>query len=96
MGANMNNKVYIVCFAACDANDGVLGDAIDEQLDSVFAIHENAIKRFNALVEEEREHAIAHEYEIYEDSETVFDAGIDGDYIENHTIVKLLERTLSD
>lgn len=40
---------------------------------------------FNASVGNEREFSNAREWEIYDDCETVFDAGEDGYYVANHT-----------
>ena len=40
---------------------------------------------FNASVADEREFAKAQNWEVYDDYETVFDAGEDGCYVANHT-----------
>lgn len=40
---------------------------------------------FNASVENEREFSKEHGWEVYDDCETVFDAGEDGYYVSNHT-----------
>ncbi len=46
---------------------------------------EEAKEIFNKSLAEERESAEDNGWEIYEDSETVFDTGASGDYIHNHT-----------
>ena len=40
---------------------------------------------FNKSLAEERQYAEDHGWEVYDDSETVFDAGDSGRYIHNHT-----------
>ena len=40
---------------------------------------------FDASVADEREFSNAQKWEIYDDCETVFDAGEDGYYVANHT-----------
>lgn len=46
---------------------------------------EEAKEIFNASVADEREFAKAQNWEVYDDCETVFDAGEDGYYVANHT-----------
>ena len=46
---------------------------------------EEAKEIFNKQLAEEREYAEEHGFEIYDDCETVFDAGEDGYYMSNHT-----------
>lgn len=46
---------------------------------------EEAKEIFNKYVMEEKEIADKNEWTIYDDCETVFDAGEDGYYISNHT-----------
>ena len=46
---------------------------------------EEAKEIFNEFVEAEKMYAENHGFEIYDDCETVFDAGEDGYYITNHT-----------
>jgi len=45
---------------------------------------EEAKEIFNEQLVEEREYAEEHGFEIYDDCETVFDAGEDGNYVSNH------------
>ena len=52
---------------------------------------EDAKKIFNGTVEEEREYAAEHEWIIYDDLDTVFEAGEEGRYISNHTNVYIQE-----
>lgn len=40
---------------------------------------------FNRSVEDEKRYAEEHGWEVYDDCETVFDAGEDGYYVSNHT-----------
>lgn len=46
---------------------------------------EEAKEIFNEQVVEEKEYAEEHGFEIYDDCETVFDAGENGYYVSNHT-----------
>ena len=46
---------------------------------------EEAKKIFNEQLIEEKEYAERHGFEIYDDCETVFDAGENGYYVSNHT-----------
>lgn len=46
---------------------------------------EEAKEIFNKQLVEEKEYAEEHGFEIYDDCETVFDAGEDGYYVNNHT-----------
>lgn len=46
---------------------------------------EEAKEIFNQNIGDERQYAEEHEFTIYDDCETVFDAGEDGYYISNHT-----------
>lgn len=46
---------------------------------------EEAKEIFNEQLVEEREYAAEHNFEIYDDCETVFDAGEDGNYVSNHS-----------
>jgi hypothetical protein len=52
---------------------------------------EDAKKIFNETAAEEREYAIEHEWIIYDDVDTVFEAGQDGYYISNHTNLYIQE-----
>ena len=51
----------------------------------VIHISEEAKVIFNVSVADEREFSKAQKWEVYDDCETVFDAGEDGYYIANHT-----------
>ena len=46
---------------------------------------EEAKEIFNASLNDERQYAKENDFEIYDDCETVFDAGKDGYYNINHT-----------
>ena len=46
---------------------------------------EEAKKIFNETLADEKQYAEEHGFEIYDDCETVFDAGEEGYYISNHT-----------
>lgn len=46
---------------------------------------EEAKEIFNSALVEEREYVEEHGWEIYDDCETVFDAGEDGYYVSGHT-----------
>ena len=46
---------------------------------------EEAKEIFNQYLDDEKKYAEDHGFEIYDDCETVFDAGEDGYYINNHT-----------
>lgn len=46
---------------------------------------EEAKEIFNTHLVEEKNYAEEHGYTIYDDYETVFDAGVEGYYISNHT-----------
>ena len=46
---------------------------------------EEAKEIFNQSLADEKKYAEEHDYEIYDDCDTVFDAGEDGYYISNHT-----------
>lgn len=46
---------------------------------------EEAKNLFNSVVIIEKELAVENEYEIYEDEDTIFDAGEEGYYVSNHT-----------
>lgn len=46
---------------------------------------EEAKKVFQTYLEEEKKYAEEHGFTIYEDCDTIFDAGEDGYYISNHT-----------
>lgn len=52
---------------------------------------EEAKKIFNKTAAEEREWAIEHEWIIYDDLPTVFEAGQDGTYITDHTNLYIQE-----
>ena len=46
---------------------------------------EEAREIFNQSYNEEKQYAEDHDWEVYDDCETVFDAGEDGYYVSNHT-----------
>ena len=46
---------------------------------------EDALKVFNQHLAAERKYAEENDFAIYDDCETVFDAGEDGYYVSNHT-----------
>ena len=52
---------------------------------------EDAKKILNGIAAEEREYALEHEWIIYDDLPTVFEAGQNGDYIKNHTNLYIQE-----
>lgn len=46
---------------------------------------EEAKSLFNSVVTIEKDLAVENDYEIYEDEDTIFDAGEEGYYVSNHT-----------
>lgn len=46
---------------------------------------EEAKEIFNQCVNDEKQYADEHGFEVYDDCETVFDAGQDGYYVKDHT-----------
>lgn len=46
---------------------------------------EEAKEIFNEFIEDEKEYARRNEFTIFDDCETVFDAGEEGYYVSNHT-----------
>ena len=61
---------------------------------NVFAVThslEDAKKILREFVAEEREYALEHEWIIYDDLPTVFEAGQEGSYITNHTNLYIQE-----
>jgi hypothetical protein len=52
---------------------------------------EEAKELFDKKLEEEKAYAKENGFEIYEDKETIFDAGEDGYYTNNHTVLRIDE-----
>lgn len=52
---------------------------------------EDAKKIFEGVATEEREYAAEHDWVVYDDLPTVFEAGQDGYYISNHTNLYIQE-----
>lgn len=50
---------------------------------------EDAKKVFNEHLPQEKEYAVEDDYTIFEDCETVFDAGEDGSYLTNHRCMSI-------
>ena len=68
-------------------HDYARSDLYDNGVDIVGVTHsmEEAKNIFNAYVLAEKEAAVENQYEVYEDEDTIFDAGEDGYYVSNHT-----------
>jgi hypothetical protein len=61
----------------------------DKEIEILGVAHteDEAKKIFKQYVDEERQYALEQDFVIYEDCDTVFDAGVDGEYASKHTIL---------
>ena len=86
----MNYYIILCDYATdktCEANSNIYG---------LYADYGNARVEFNRLVDNEREGCEQSGWEIYEDTDTCFDAGENGYYLSNHLTYRLISKSLDD
>lgn len=77
-------KHYVVIYDW--SNEGMGNDL---QILGVYDTLEEAVIRFNECLSDEKEYAEEHGYKVFEESDTCYDAGIEGYYVEEHTYLRI-------